>query len=163
MVDEASIVSLHAAPEGGVPKPTVMSLDVTVSGCIGDRQRDLKHHGGPSRAVCLWSLEVLQSLRSDGHPIKPGDVGENVLVRGLSFAELAVGDVLDLGPVRIRLTGPAPPCRTIQAAFTEGAFRSIDAKKHHEKTRWYAEVLAEGRMHPGDPVVIRKDGPIAGP
>ena len=59
MVAEASIVSLHAAPEGGVPKPAVPNLHVTVNGCVGDRQRDLKHHGGPTRALCIWSREVL--------------------------------------------------------------------------------------------------------
>ena len=159
MVEEASIVSLHAAPEGGVPKPTVPSLRVTVNGCVGDRQRDLKHHGGPTRALCIWSREVLLALRDEGHPVRPGDVGENVLVQGLPFSELAAGDVLELGAVRARLTGPAPPCRTISAAFTSGTFRSIDAKRHPERTRWYAEVEAEGELHPGDAVVLRKAEP----
>lgn len=160
MVAEASIVSLHAAPEGGVPKPAVPSLRVTVNGCEGDRQRDLKHHGGPTRALCIWSREVLLALRNEGHPVRPGDVGENVLVQGLPFSELAAGDVLELGAVRARLTGPAPPCRTIAAAFTSGSFRSIDAKRHPEMTRWYAEVVVEGELHPGDAVVLRKAEPV---
>jgi len=159
MVAEASIVSLHAAPEGGVPKPAVPHLLVTVNGCVGDRQRDLKHHGGLTRALCIWSREVLLALRDEGHPVRPGDVGENVLVQGLSFSELASGDVLELGAVRARLTGPAPPCRTIAAAFTSGSFRSIDAKRHPERTRWYAEVVVEGNLHPGDAVVLRKAEP----
>ena len=160
MVPEASIVSLHAAPEGGVPKPAVPSLHVTVNGCVGDRQRDLKHHGGPTRALCIWSREVLLALRDEGHPVRPGDVGENVLLQGLPFAVLEAGDLLELGSVHARLTAPAPPCRTIAAAFTSGSFRSIDAGKHPERTRWYAEVLVEGELRPGDTVVLKKAEPV---
>lgn len=161
MVTEASVVSLHAAPEGGVPKPAVSGLVVTTNGCVGDRQRDLKHHGGPTRALCIWSHEVLHGLRAEGHPVRPGDVGENVLVQGVPFADLAAGDVLELGHVHARLTGPAPPCRTIAAAFTSGSFRTIDAKTHPERTRWYAEVVVEGEVHPGDPVVLKKAEQVA--
>ena len=160
MVPEASIVSLHAAPEGGVPKPAVPSLHVTVNGCVGDRQRDLKHHGGPTRALCIWSREVLLALRDEGHPVRPGDVGENVLLQGLPFAVLEAGDLLELGTVHARLTAPAPPCRTIAAAFTSGSFRSIEAGKHPERTRWYAEVLVEGELRPGDAVVLKKAEPV---
>ncbi|MBV18840.1 MAG: sulfurase [Euryarchaeota archaeon] len=162
MVAEASIVSLHAAPEGGVPKPSVSILRVTSTGCVGDRQRDLKHHGGPTRALCIWSLEVLQALRAEGHPVQPGDVGENVLVQGVPFSDLAAGDVLELGAVHARLTEPASPCRTIAAAFTSGSFRSIDARQHPERTRWYAEVIVEGDVHPADAVVLTKAEPVAG-
>ena len=161
MVAEASVVSLHAAAEGGVPKPTVPVLSVRANGCLGDRQRDLKHHCGPTRALCLWGLEVLHALRAEGHPVRPGDVGENVLLRGLSFEGLAVGDVVEIGEVHARLTGPAPPCRTIADAFTDGSFRAIDATRHPSRTRWYAEVLVEGEVRPGDAVVLRKDEPTA--
>ncbi|MDP6233062.1 MAG: MOSC domain-containing protein [Candidatus Poseidoniaceae archaeon] len=161
MVAEASVVSLHAAPEGGVPKPTVPLLSVRTNGCLGDRQRDLKHHGGPTRALCVWSHEVLHALRAEGHPVRPGDVGENLLVRGLSFEHLAVGDILQIGDVCARLTGPAPPCRTIAGAFTNGAFRAIDATRHPSRTRWYAEVLVEGDVRPGDVVTVRTDAPTA--
>jgi MOSC domain-containing protein YiiM len=163
MVPEASVVSLHAAAEGGVPKPVVSLLSVRINGCLGDRQRDMKHHGGPMRALCLWSQEVLQALRSEGHPVRPGDVGENVLLRGIPFEDLAGGDVLQIGEVRARLTGPAPPCRTIADAFTDGTFRVIDAKRHPSRARWYAEVLEEGDVRPGDAVFLRKDAPTADP
>ena len=52
---QGSIVGLFAALEGGVPKPSVQTLHIVESGCIGDQQNDTKHHGGPNRAVCLFS------------------------------------------------------------------------------------------------------------
>ena len=67
-----SIAGLYAAPEGGVPKPLVQQLQVQLNGCVGDFQRDKKHHGGPDKAVCLFSLEVISHLQECGHPIYPG-------------------------------------------------------------------------------------------
>ena len=45
--------------DGGVPKHAVESARITSTGIAGDRQHDTKHHGGPDRAVCLFSLEVI--------------------------------------------------------------------------------------------------------
>ena len=54
--------------DGGVPKLPVQSVEVTADGLAGDRQRNLKYHGGPDRAVCLYSLERLLALQDQGHP-----------------------------------------------------------------------------------------------
>ncbi|MGH6631118.1 MAG: hypothetical protein ACREB3_15430, partial [Burkholderiales bacterium] len=42
---------------GGVPKLPVAEARIMVEGLVGDRQRNRAHHGGPDRAVCLFSLE----------------------------------------------------------------------------------------------------------
>ena len=152
MGGEGTVVSLHAAPQGGVPKPSVPWLDVTSLGCAGDLQRNKRHHGGPQRAVCVYGLERLEALRDEGHPIVPGSTGENVLVRGVAWSDLAAGDVLRLGQVTLRLTTEAPPCSAIAASFAEGAFQRISSVQHPGWSRWYAEVLTEGRIEVGDVV-----------
>ena len=48
---------------GGVPKGPRPSANVAADGIAGDRQRDLRFHGGPTRAVSLYSLERVQALR----------------------------------------------------------------------------------------------------
>jgi len=58
--------------QGGVPKRPVPSATVTETGVEGDRHRNPRLHGGPQRAVCLFSLEVIERLRAEGHPIAPG-------------------------------------------------------------------------------------------
>lgn len=152
MGGEGTVVSLHAAPQGGVPKPSVPWLDVTTLGCAGDLQRNKRYHGGPQRAVCVYGLERLEALRDEGHPIDPGSTGENVLIHGLAWSDLAAGDVLHLGQVTLRLTTEAPPCSTIAGSFAEGAFQRISAAQHPGWSRWYAEVLTEGRLEVGDVV-----------
>ena len=62
---------------------------------------------------------------------------------------------MDLGDVvRLEITSPAPPCSTIAASFTGGAFKRISEKLHPGWSRLYASVLVEGEVRPGDPVVV---------
>ena len=55
-----------------MPRSDVESTKLLFSGVEGDRQNDLKHHGGPERAVCIYSLELIDALIHEGHPIKEG-------------------------------------------------------------------------------------------
>ena len=48
--------------DGGVPKRPVWEAKISERGWSGDRQRNLKFHGGPDRAVCLYSLELIERL-----------------------------------------------------------------------------------------------------
>ena len=63
------VVSLNINPLGGVPKYPVNQIVIRTNGVEGDKQNDLKYHGGPTRAVCLFSFERIEQLRSEGHPI----------------------------------------------------------------------------------------------
>ncbi|MFN9577181.1 MAG: MOSC domain-containing protein, partial [Gemmatimonadota bacterium] len=49
---------------GGVPKRAVSEARVTRDGLVGDWQLDRKHHGGPDRAVCLLSAELIARLNA---------------------------------------------------------------------------------------------------
>lgn len=151
---DGSIEGLFASPNGGVPKPRVETLRVTINGCEGDRQNDLKHHGGPSRAVCLMSLDVMQELQDQGHPISGGTTGENLLISGIAWSELNVGSFIQTGEVTLRITSDAPPCKTIKTSFLDGKFKALSHKMMPQKTRWYAEVIREGVLHQGESIRI---------
>jgi hypothetical protein len=86
------VAHLHIGT-GGVPKDPVGEFAVTWSGPTGDRQRTRRHHGRPFQALCLWSLDVIESLQAEGHPIGPGSAGENVTIAGVDWATLRPGDV----------------------------------------------------------------------
>src|SRR5262245_40744693 len=102
----ACIVQVNLNPAGGVPKYRVPSAEVTPQGVIGDKQRDRRHHGGPKRAVSLYSDERIQALRAEGHPIAPGSAGENLTISGLDWPMLHIGDRLRIGErVLIEITG----------------------------------------------------------
>lgn len=140
---------------GGVPKLTVSGpVQVTAQGVAGDRQRDLRFHGGPERAVCLFSMERIEALRRDGHPIGPGTTGENLTISGLDWGLVRTGSQVAVGDVRLEVTKPADPCRNITASFHDGDVSRLSAKLHQGSARMYARVLVPGVIQAGDPVVI---------
>jgi len=139
---------------GGVPKREVPGrVEVTPSGLAGDRQRDLRFHGGPERAVCLLAREIIDGLRDSGHPIAPGTTGENLTVSGLDWSLLTMGVRLRVGAVALEITRPANPCRNIAGSFQDGDFSRLSAKLHPGRGRMYARVLVPGVIQAGDPIV----------
>lgn len=37
------------------------------------------------QALCLWSAEVIDELRAEGHQLAPGNAGENLTLSGLDW------------------------------------------------------------------------------
>lgn len=109
-----TVVAVCLGP-GGIPKHAVESANVTTSGLEGDRQR-ARMHGGPNRAVCLFSIEDYRSLQRDRVVCEPpGAFGENVLTEGLDFTRLVAGDELAIGDtVRIAIHDVREPCGTLK-------------------------------------------------
>jgi MOSC domain-containing protein YiiM len=143
--------------DGGVPKQPVFEAAVTAQGLAGDRQRNLKVHGGPDRAVCLYSLELIEQLQDEGHPIDPGSAGENLTLAGLAWEKLAPGQQLAIGPeVVLEITSYCAPCEWNARWFREGEYGRISQKKHPGWSRLYAKVLRGGLVRPGDEVRIRQ-------
>ncbi len=150
---EGRVVSLNVSP-GGVPKLPVAAARVTVLGMEGDRQAHPGVHGGPERALCLFSAEVIAALAGEGHPVGPGTTGENVTVAGLDWGQMAPGTRWRLGgEVEIEVTRPTTPCKTIRGSFRDGDFNRIHHALHPGESRVYARVLREGVVRVGDPVV----------
>ena len=147
----ARVLQVNTSP-GGVPKRAVAEAHVGREGLDGDAVNHPKIHGGPERAVCLFPLELIQALQAEGHPIFPGAIGENLTVAGLDWPSLEVGAVLDVGAARLQLTQRVEPCKTIAGAFADGQFKRIKPDRVPDQTRWYARVLREGVVRPGDEV-----------
>lgn len=154
---EGRIFQLNVS-NGGVPKLAVREALLRPEGLEGDRQRDLRFHGGPDRAVCLFALERLLELQGEGHPIFPGSTGENVTVVGLDWSGLAPGARLALGAEAVvEVTSYTAPCKNIAASFLEGEFKRISQKVHPGHSRLYARVLRPGRLVVGQSVTLLKE------
>lgn len=149
-----TLVSINTS-KGGVPKLPLPSCLVTVNGLKGDRQRDLEYHGGPDRAVCLFSEDLIAALRAEGHPISAGTIGENFTLKDVSWAEMVPGAAFDVGEVRIELTDYAAPCNNIAASFRDRRTGRVSQKAHPGWSRLYARVLKEGTVRVGDSVARR--------
>jgi MOSC domain-containing protein YiiM len=140
---------------GGVPKRRVPDAKVSLLGLLGDAQNDTKGHGGPERAICVYSLERIHSLQQEGHPIDVGTVGENVTVEGIDWDLVVPGVQLKVGDeVLLEVASFTNPCKTIRASFIDGRFVRIAQQIHPGWSRVYARVLSEGEIRFGDPIEV---------
>ena len=140
---------------GGAPKLPVPEATLGSEGLAGDYHDDVVNHGGPMRAVCLFTLEEIERLAAEGHPIFPGAVGENVTLRGISQEMLIPGAVLTIGTeIQLEIISYTVPCKGIAHAFSTGDFTRISQKLHPGESRVYAKVLHGGVIRTGDGVSL---------
>ncbi len=147
-------VTQISASGGGVPKTAVDSATVGVRGIDGDVQATRAHHGRPWQALCLWSQEVIDGFAAAGHPIAPGNAGENITIEGVDWASLHGGTIIDIGEVRVQLSAPAVPCAKNAQWFVDGEISLMDHDLHPGSSRWYASVLRPGTVAAGDTVTV---------
>ena len=141
--------------DSGLPKQPVSIAEVTRDGLVGDRQRTRKHHGRVWQALCLWSADVVDTLRAEGHPVFGGACGENLLLSGIDWQTLRPGARLRLGSAVAELSLPTIPCKQIRPYFTASAIRRIDHDRHPGSSRWYATVVEPGQVALGDSVSVQ--------
>ena len=140
---------------GGVPKSRVESANIMKSGVEGDFNRFRSGRGGSEdRAVCIFSLELIQRLKNEGHPIEIGSTGENLTIRGVDWDSLSEGTRLEIGDVVLELSEPCAPCSKIGESFVGRKFDRVDHDKEYGWSRWLARVLREGEVTVGDSVNI---------
>jgi MOSC domain-containing protein YiiM len=149
-------VSSINVSNGGVPKTARLSAWIDTGGVEGDRQRDLRFHGGPDRAVCVYSLDLIEALRAEGHPIAPGTIGENLTLSGIEWSGVVPGARLEIGDVLLELVSYTSPCRKIAGSFVDGAFVRVSQKVNPGWSRLYARVLSPGTVTPGDAITLSR-------
>ena len=142
--------------KGGVPKTQVDSAEITAAGMDGDWQQNRKYHGGPERALCLYSMDLIEALQAEGHPIVAGSVGENVTIAGLDWRLMQPGCTVEIGPVHLEVASFAAPCDTIRNAFSDKRFVRIGERRNPGWSRVYVRVVTAGMMRVGDPVTVRE-------
>ncbi len=150
-VDQAYLVQINLS-NGGVPKRPLPAARIHSLGLEGDAHT-FEDHGGPERAVCLYALERIQALQSEGHPIQPGAAGENLTIAGLDWDQVQPGTRFEIGEqVVLEVTRFTVPCNTIAGAFTGADYGRISQTKYPGWSRVYARVIRAGQVQTGDAV-----------
>ncbi len=140
--------------DGGVPKRPVEAAEVGDRGLVGDRQAARVHHGRPLQALCLWSGDVVDALRAEGHPIEAGAAGENVTISGIDWSTIRPGTQLLIGDVLAEVSAWATPCQKNAQWFADRDFSRMSHDRHPGWSRAYAWVREPGTIRQGDPVVV---------
>ena len=145
------VVKQVSVSPGGMPKSAIPVGTLTAAGFLGDHQKNRKYHGGPDRAVCLFSVELYDRLRDRGIDLSPGSVGENLTVEGIDLDALSVGNRLHVGECLIEITDVRTPCRNLNRWHPQ----LLKTMKGH--SGWVAKVLKPGSVSPGQPVKLMVD------
>lgn len=120
----------------------------------GDAQADLKHHGGPERAVNVYSADHFPDwrIRLAQPDLSNGAFGENFTVAGLDEETVCIGDIFAIGEARVQVTQPREPCWKLA--------RKLDVKdlvkqvRQLRRTGWYLRVLREGYVEAGMQIAL---------
>jgi MOSC domain-containing protein YiiM/GNAT superfamily N-acetyltransferase len=158
-MEQPRVIQVNVS-KGGVPKTAVERAWVRRFGVDGDGHNDRTLHGGPHRAVCLYGIEAIERLQSEGHQVEPGSVGENLTTAGVEWSTLPVGTRARIGSnLVIELADATSPCATLKRAFRDGRFSRISINIHPSDSRMYARVLSEGQVAPGDAIEVLPPDP----
>ena len=97
-----------------IRKNTVDKVFLSKESFQGDGVADLKHHGGPDRAVCMYPFEHYALWEKEfGKPLPTAAFGENVTVTNMIEDKVYIGDIYRLGEAVIQVTQGRVPCHTI--------------------------------------------------
>ena len=146
-------VKSHIKGEHGLPKKPVGSAFVARAGIEGDFNvyRHQERQDDPNQALLIIPIETIRELNSEGWPIKPGDLGENFTTSGIPYQAFGVGKVFGAGRARFQITKACEPCDNLFLLPYVGASKGPGFLKTMLGRRgWYARVLAEGHVKPGD-------------
>lgn len=136
--------------------PVQGAIRVTPTGLEGDEQADLRHHGGPDKALHHYPAEHYRVIGEQwpqcAAMVGAGFLGENISTRGMTENEVCIGDVFRIGDVRVQVSQPRSPCWKIDRRLkVDDASRFVEAAGI---TGWYYRVLQTGTITAGDEIEL---------
>lgn len=100
--------------------------DAHMGKTVKHRSRVAKDPQQPNRRqVHLMHVELFEELKSAGFHVEPGQMGENITVRGIDLLRLPIGTTLQLGAQAVlEITGLRNPCSQIND-FQFGLLKAV--------------------------------------
>ncbi len=131
-------------------------VQLTPTGLVGDEQADLRHHGGPDKALHHYPAEhyavMAQAWPQCAGILAPGVLGENISTRGMTEHEVCIGDIFRIGEAEVQVSQPRSPCWKIDRRLkVDDASRFVEAAGI---TGWYYRVRVPGKVAAGDAIEL---------
>jgi MOSC domain-containing protein YiiM len=134
-------------------QPVAGRVAIRAHNLDGDRQADLRVHGGPDKAVYAYPSEFYE-LWSRERPelaVGPGTFGENLTTEGLVDQDVNVGDRFLFGTAELVVTQPRFPC--FKLGIKVGHDEFVTEFLERGLLGFYLAVAREGEVAAGDPIV----------
>lgn len=119
----------------------------------GDRQADLRFHGGADKAVYAYAREDYDWWETElGQPLADATFGENLTLAGLDVTSAFVGERWAVGSAVLEVTGPRTPCWKLGARMDSAEFPVYFAAAGRPGA--YLRVISLGELAAGDRVEV---------
>ncbi len=130
---------------GFLKRPVIGGVRLGKIGLEGDGQADCINHGGPDKAVCVYSIDHRDAWREIvGIDFPPGGFGENFSVSGAVEAGVCIGDVFSVGSAQVQISQPRQPCWKLGRRWQRPDLPTI--VETNGRTGWYFRVLQAGTV-----------------
>jgi MOSC domain-containing protein YiiM len=127
----------------------------------GDRQADLRVHGGIHKAVYAYTIEHYDHWRSSlgRNDLELGQFGENFTVERMDESDVHVGDVFRIGGTVVQVSQPRVPC--FKLGIKMGSSRFLKPFLASGRVGFYLRVQQEGEVGPEDAIEVVHRDPAA--
>jgi MOSC domain-containing protein YiiM len=145
--------SIFKNPVSDQRKVSVLNID-------GDQQSDLNVHGGINKAVYAYDLSHYDHWKK----ILPRDdwqhgmFGENLTTSGLIDEKVRIGDVFQVGTVKLQAIQPRFPCFKLNIRF--GFPDMIERFMVQKRNGIYFKVVEEGNIQVNDEIKRIESSPF---
>ena len=137
-------------------KPVQGSVRLRKLNLEGDKQADLKVHGGVDKAVYAYAGEHYDYWRQElpDMSLPWGMFGENFTTEGMFEESVNIGDQFKVGTANLIATQPRMPCYKLGVKF--GNMDMIKRFLASGLTGVYFKVMKEGELEQGDEIKLIK-------
>ncbi len=151
-IGEVGSLGPSAVPSGIDKKPAEGPLMARADGFDGDEHGDTRHHGGADKALHAYPATHYPAWSRDlperAVRFHPGAFGENLVIEGVTEADLCLFDRYRLGGALVEVSQTRQPCWRLNLRFDLPDM----ARRVQEtgRTGWYFRVITEGPIAAGD-------------
>jgi MOSC domain-containing protein YiiM len=137
---------IYKEPVAGPVRIRTLNLD-------GDRQADLRVHGGRDKAVYAYPSEFYELWSRERRELAfgPGMFGENLTTEGLLDSDVSVGDRFRVGTAELVVTQPRLPC--FKLGIKMGRDEFVTEFLERALYGFYLGIVREGEVEAGDSIV----------
>ncbi len=133
--------------------PTDQRVRVEHDNLAGDRQADLRVHGGPDKAVYAYAAEDYRWWEERlGAPLDPGTFGENLTTEGLELDSAVIGEVWAIGTAVVQVAQTRQPCFKLGIRMGDAGF--VEEFDRARRFGVYLRIMENGDVGVGDGISL---------
>jgi MOSC domain-containing protein YiiM len=139
--------------------PVAGRVEVRNHNLEGDRQADLRVHGGPNKAVYAYSSEHYSywAKQIPGTDLPFGKFGENLTTTGFTEEQAHIGDRYRIGTCILRVTQPRMPCFKLGIRFERADMLKLFWRSGLSGV--YFAIAKEGELGTDDDIELVEEHP----